>query len=159
VINHDTLPSSGELGAKLMLKDIRNHRNRKPVGGCGKVNREEYYISSRGHEVLESPLRESSILRDSLQDPKKEVMKRAKSRLRPIVEDSDHSRLSFQIRDPNKPPYWSTSELKTPTIEPLKEGKLPHDPIHLPMKEISPNKTNLSPQSLWKRDEIAQSSE
>lgn len=159
VINHNGLPSLRILGTELMLKDITDNTDRKTVSRSCEIDREEGNLPSSRYNVLESPLRECSILRDGLKDPEKEIMKGAKSRLRPIVEDGDHPSLALQIRNPHKSPHRATREFKTPSIEPLEERELPHDPLHLTTKGISPNHTNLVDQSLRKGDEVAERGE
>jgi len=74
--------------------------DRKPVSRSRKVNRVEGYpFSSLTHLLDEGPLIECHILGDKAENPEEELVKRAKSSLRPIVENCDHPRLPLQIRD------------------------------------------------------------
>jgi hypothetical protein len=54
--------------------------------------------------VYERALVKGHILTNSPENPKKEIMDRAKSGLRPIVQNRDHPSLSLQIWNSHEPP-------------------------------------------------------
>jgi hypothetical protein len=75
----------------------------------------KFNFTPRSYFVQERTLSKCHILRNSTKNLEKVGMKRAKSFLRPIVQDSDHPSLPFLIRNPDEFP-------KGTSLFPRKEG-------------------------------------
>jgi len=102
--------------------------------------------------LKEFPLAKSHVLRNTLEDTKDQVVERLKSRLRPVVENSDYSRLPFSILDPRDLPQ--TNFLPIPQA-PHKEVMVFREKVH-PLLELSaPDGLNRLHHLLGKGEEVS----